>query len=124
METALYIQHKKAPLPLQVIAEREDGTVDLGDLETGELRVAGCRITDEPEIGAAVLKLTGGDGDDGEPKASPVEVFLAKLESGEEVTEAQLVDGLKAAELEDLAERLGIEASGTKAEIAAAILAD
>lgn len=125
MKTALYIQHKKAPLEMQVAEEHEDGTVNLADLVTGEVKVTGCPVTDEPTPGAAVLKLAesdgGGDNGGGE---DPVEEFFALLKSGEEVTVEQLTAGLKKDQLEALAAKLEVEASGTKDEIAAAILAD
>lgn len=40
---------------LKVLKKNDDGTVDLGDVETGELKVGSCPVSESPKNGCCVI---------------------------------------------------------------------
>lgn len=132
---AFYNHGGRSLSELELSGKPKDGKADL---KRGErIVVSACPIIESgaPEVGQASLKLVGEpstkpDQDppkDDPPKTDledPVSHFSAKLEAGETITVEDLVENCSAEQLAEIAGKfdLNIPSSGTKAEVAAAIL--
>lgn len=138
---AFYNHGGRSLSELELAGKPKDGIADLK--RDGRTVVVGVPIIEEgaPLVGQASLKLNGAapkapaaksdptpNQPDQEPTKSdledPVAHFSAKLEAGETITVEELVENCSADQLEEIAEKfdLNIPSSGTKAEVAAAIL--
>lgn len=54
MKTALYHQEFRTPVELEVLAENQDGTVDLG--REGKLVVGKCAVTEDSAPGSCTIQ--------------------------------------------------------------------
>ena len=92
--TVLYYQDGAAPITLYIIADRGNGTVDLGR-EDGSLVVGGCRLAEEPSPGACVMSAEARKALEAEAKAkAKAEAEAAKKAADE----AKAAEAAKAAE--------------------------
>jgi len=99
MKSAHYHQENQAPQVFLVLAEHDDGTVDLGTAE-GTLVIGRCQVAAQPRPGQCTLEDTADTGD------------------------ADPLDSLKVDELRARAGELGIASAGLKkAELISAIKA-